>query len=384
MDSRLDTGQSAARVKLRRFVYVLLFALGFGILLPGATSFLAGMFYNEDVRDHLPEDAKTRLIAYETEKASLTMRLQGIDTELSKQIGADSLSRVDPYLKLRAYYANELSTSKPPILLVGYYLSRLMLFWPVFYLSIGLLAVVFPPERQGWVRIRQHWKTATLAFLVFLPIYRFPTWLRNFFTGDRERIVYADANYDISKLCFYTQEFMSIINCMLIVVVWVQWLSHYEDRKRQLRDLEPDEPMHALHPRMIDLVSKTFFHWQVASALLGFGFLWYTQFFWHYVVNVGDSRYLLHALVIHATWAFTWVLISLPLATTLSHWQKARSSLIFHLLSLEGRDVAQAGNVLEAIRESHPIGSWNMAVSGVAAIVSFSLPAIDFVITRLR
>ena len=114
-------------------------------------------------------------------------------------------------------------------------------------------------------------------------------------------VLYAESNRDISPGGFITQEFMALILCVLLIILWFEYIALYDERVSELQSLTKNLTPPP-QPNFNHLVSKTFFQWQVTSGLLAFGFIWYTQFFWHTVITIGDRRYALHAFIIHGIW----------------------------------------------------------------------------------
>jgi hypothetical protein len=117
---------------------------------------------------------------------------------------------------------------------------------------------------------------------------------------------------------------------------------------------------------------RQFIHWQVCSFLLAGAFIPYTFFFWRYVVDFGDARYLPHALVIHALWGLCWVLISLPLAQTWYEWTLKQAISSYDIREAnETNEKAIIGKFPE-----FPIGMFNVVASIIVALATFSSPII--------
>ena len=156
-------------------------------------------------------------------------------------------------------------------------------------------------------------------------------------------------------------------------------IEFYKSRNTELEATESTGPYAALDPSLIKQLATSFLHWQGTSIILAFGFIWYTQFFWHTVIVIGDRRYILQAFIIHGIWIFTWLIISLPLLTTWNHWQLARAKAIYYVISSESNSKDKTDSILSAIRDSQPISGWNAAVSGAAAILSLFSPFIHYI-----
>lgn len=350
-----------------------------GVLLPEVASYCCNVFYDEQVRKKLPDFAKEKLHAYEVHKDDLQSRMDKIDKLLSEHNQAD-LARTDEGVRLtqmREYYKRELELQKPPVVAAGYHLNPIMPLWPSVYFSLGLLVCVLPPFGSGHGGMKGFFKFAIPAFLVFWPLYRCWTLLRNFVFYRDGRVVYASENYDVSPLMFLIQELMALVVCVLLIVLWYQWIMMFTERQAELREPENNGEMAAFYPDVITRLSNTFFHWQVASFILSFGFIWYSIFFWNVVAHTGDYRYIPHAVIVHLMWAFTWALISSPLVITWYHWNLLRNKVANQLVGSSAFDKDKAKTVTDLLDKVQPIGAWNVVASGFAAVASFFLPIVN-------
>ena len=48
------------------------------------------------------------------------------------------------------------------------------------------------------------------------------------------RTLYSETNFDISRMSFFTQEIMALVVCLLIIIVWFQWIEFYKSRNTEL------------------------------------------------------------------------------------------------------------------------------------------------------
>jgi hypothetical protein len=122
-----------------------------------------------------------------------------------------------------------------------------------------------------------------------------------------------------------------------------------------------------------------FLQWQVCSIVLAGAFLPYTFFFWSYVIELRDNRYLAHALIMHGLWGVSWLLISLPLAWTWYEWNtryKLRASIA---ATRPDFDKTQEHSTLEL---GSLLGSWNVMGSLAGVVLAFGYPILKEVINH--
>ena len=204
---------------------VILFAFLLGLVFPGLSSFLGGTFYDEGVIRGLPEDARKALASYEEQQALLNNQLEKLNHTIitmdPSKIDKDRLSNL---IAIRAALQSELGKSKPPIESQGFYLNSLMFLWPAIYLSLGLLVFALPPHSIRRESAASNRITMVFAFLLLWVLHRCITWARNFLFFRVGRTVYSETNFDISRMSFFTQEIMALVVCLLIIILWFQWI----------------------------------------------------------------------------------------------------------------------------------------------------------------
>jgi hypothetical protein len=221
-----------------------------------------------------------------------------------------------------------------------------------------------------------------LLFICLLIVYRWPSWIRNLpALRTTHRLTYSGNNLDVSLPGFLVQECLASMTCALLVVLWLQWIYFIVEWRFRLRLLRPQLQIGDKLADFLESLTQLYFHWQVCSALLAAAFIPYTVFFWDYVLINHDQRYVAHALTMHALWATSWILLSLPLACTWYEWRvKYELPRQAHLVSApwDGADMSSRLNTLEP-----PIGSLNVVGSLIGAAVTFAFPILKELLTHL-
>ncbi len=213
--------------------------------------------------------------------------------------------------------------------------------------------------RLGWLGVG-----IALAY----PMYQGPVWARNTFLTSEARKVFSFANYEISAPCFWMQEVNTLIFFLILWGVLAQWSTFYAVRRVELRRARVEQiGMHTLR-----LVTDTFIHWQAASVILGLGFIIFTGVFWDLVIVSGDRRYLLPAFVMHALWAWSWWIISLPLLITWQEFSRKKTELLLHRSQPTVRKEDETN--YETLENLSPISLWNGIGSVATGILSFAFP----------
>jgi len=346
-----------------------------GIFFPSVVSYVSKTFYDEDVRrivEARHKQAWDQLTEYEEHVRRERDTIKVIESELAwLPVDPQAADRVRALLELKRQYQSDLSAAKPPILINSFYLNEI---WPLFAFlltSLGWLAFILRPV--GTRVFERPW--ATLA--IFGPLFvfhRWPTWLRNTRLGLSNRVYYSNSNFDISVADFFAQEIITAIVLLLLAVIWRQWLSHYSQWRAELTG-RPDDPVaELLDPNYTTLLARCFVRWQICSVVLCLGFCYYSYFFWRLVGVNKDIRYWPATIIIHLLWFTTWILISLPLATTWYRWHLKKLSAI----AIVGRDrPANSEIITGAIAQLDPLPSWNLFGSAVAIIASIGIPILQ-------
>lgn len=381
-ESEILKARSPLRV-LRIVALTIAISLIGGVAIPGFISYREGVFYSSQIRNKLQGDPRTRLEQYESQKKQIEDQISQIDAYFVSPPAAQSVD-TGSLITLRNQLQQQLDKLRPPIYLSGFYFNRLMLLWPIFYISMGLLILLIDPKEGKYESFIAQLKRTIPILLVLVPLYRWPTWARNAFFNKEGRVVYAASNFDIAPWSFLTQEIQALFLAFLVAYTWQQWLSSYsslqQQLKSELRQSHEDSLKDAFDQRKLQRLSTTFFKWQVASVLLCIAFIGYTDFFWYYVIVIGDQRYLVHALIIHSMWAVTWIIISLPLFVTWYAWYSNRARAVSTLIFETNTTKVSQETALRALSELQPIGFVNITTSGLLAVFSFVLPVIQSLI----
>jgi hypothetical protein len=89
-----------------------------------------------------------------------------------------------------------------------------------------------------------------------------------------------------------------------------------------------------------------------------------------------DARYFGSAVTIHALWAFTWIIVSLPLIFTWQYWFGIRNRALT-LVSLSESDAKEKELKVKALLELYPVSTWTVITSSIAGVVAFVLPLLQ-------
>jgi len=365
---------------LSRAFLVVIVGLIVGFLLPGFVYHKGDVFYHEDVEKYLPAEPLNKLNEYKALQDKRQHKIEQLSNylvDLPENVG--DKEQVGNTLELLEHLKKTQNIDKPPIKAIGYYFSRIMFLWPSIYICLGILIYVIPPLSINSKKTFKDIINIFLIFIIIVPLHRWPTWCRNYFfySESEGRVIFAYANLDIFPFGFYLQEGMALVICLLLAIIWSQWLNYFLQCRNELDTLcknackEIFDPIHTLR------ISKRFYHWQATSVILCLGFIWYTQFFWYNEVIVSDQRYIVHAIVVHAFWGVTWLIVSLPLMITWYNWHVIRNKAI----SIFGEQASpESERKLMALKDLKPIGSLNITASSFLALLSFFYPVVKSLI----
>jgi hypothetical protein len=339
-------------------------ALLLGTIVPALIAHSTQSFYFSEMQSRVKSKNLTPAVENMTRVGVLQARL----AELDKQIASadESPTRradIDTLLNLRRFYSAQLAEANKMISLQPFYLNAMMFIWMNAYLSLGCLAFILSPKReQRAVSISRSCITAILGFYV---LYQCPVWLRNFVLNNEGRRVYSYANRDISAPNFWMQEINTLLVFILLALIWQRWIDYSNELRVSWSHTT------TVSQELNDFVIHSFAQWQLSSFLLAMAFIYFTIEFWVLVIKLGDSRYVLPAVTIHALWGLSWVIISLPTAITWRNWHRLRFGEIARIYQ-DVDDKSEAR--LKLLDQLLPISPWNAAVSGIAAVGSFLIP----------
>jgi hypothetical protein len=362
---------------LAKAALIVLVALIVGTIVPGIIAYRAGVFYQATMVTRLPADARKQLAEFDARRDSLRKQIAEMDRTLEGAVYAKP-EDIASLLTQRSQYVKELETTKPAIHVMPFYLNTIMFLWTAGYTTLGWLIFLAAPRRTSTATLsrRSIAKIVATAACVYTA-YNWPVWMRNFILSNEGRLIYSFANYDIAPASFWCQEATTLLFALLVAVVWSQWIAFLEERRAELSVANQDPHEYALDHKVVEGLSLTFLHWQIASTLLGVTFFHFSAVFWDHILRKGDLRYVVPAVTIHICWLASWILVTLPLLLTWYWWQSIRLRAICDAAREAERKKAEYDG-LEALKktlaEIQPIGVWNLAASGIIAVVSFVLP----------
>jgi hypothetical protein len=341
------------------------------LVMPGVVAYVGGVYYREGILRKVPAEVQNKVKSYEEEQAKLRAQLRSVDDALSTAV-KDSPTTVPGLLQYRSHVEGLLRDSVPTVSVVPFHLSPLLLLFPVVYTCLGWLAVIFAPAQGGSLRDTLlspwFWVVGGLIYV----LYEWPLWMRNFILSNEGRTVYAYPNFDVHPGSFLAQEMIVAGFCLLLTRLWYQWVAHYAATKAGLKTAA-SAYQEVLRSEEAGELRDTYIRWQISSAILALGFLFFTYTYWTLVAGLRDQRYLLSALIVHALWAASWVLLSMPLFV---RWR--------HFSALHRRALVEASNAdqpidarrfaVDTITNLHPLSSVNLSVSAILSVASFVLP----------
>lgn len=367
------------RFSLVRVLVIAFGALLFGFALPSVVASCSETFYDRQVRGKLPPAALLEFERYDSACRQLRDDRNKLALEVSSMLkSSDQLdgTQLRDLLNAQVMMDEALRTADPPIRVVGLYLSTLWFVWPIHFLALGLLAFTVSPLSRVSIWVRLH--RARWLIPVVLIAFHWPTWLRNIFFREEGRVTYAYANLDVSGPGFVCQEAQILVTCVLIAVMWRDWLTLTHVRgvvgAVEHRAAQEHPLMVAFRPERYARLARSFGQWILSSVLVLITFGGFTVHFWRSIASNGDLRYLLHAFVLHGFWLATWVIVSLPFLREWVLWDKLR-----HLATVRLADRAEDGRAKDAFNVlalQPPIRMWLVAASAAIGTATMVLPAL--------
>lgn len=331
------------------------------LVLPALVAAWGGVYYEADLRERIPVHAEQAIAAFERQKEELEHALGRATRQLTREVRrgeiGESAAHICKYLEAR------IGALKKPIVLVPFHMNPQLLLWPASYTSLCWLVFVLAPSRVAF-SVRTLGGGALVYFF-----YNWPLWARNFLLSSQGRTVYAYPNIDVHWPSFVVQEVIILGFCLLLFRVWQLWSS-----RETLRPRVGDSVLGALHPRKLQDLADAYHHWQISSAALALGFLFFTRFFWSIVTSLGDQRYVLTALFAHVLWGITWLLITLRVVRLWRQWSRERARAILDTSLETGNPRTTA---LETLKWVTPVGTTNIVSSALVAFASFIYPVAE-------
>lgn len=133
---------------LRRSGVIIVLCLFLTVVVYNYVYYLAGVLFESDLKERLTGHAKDQVAAIEKRKASLTAELAAIDAQLVNTASKPGLADYSVLLQRKQQLRSEIEGSKD-IVLYPQFLSYTMFLWPVFYVSLALLAPNGPSSSHG-------------------------------------------------------------------------------------------------------------------------------------------------------------------------------------------------------------------------------------------
>jgi hypothetical protein len=361
-----------------RGMIVVLVAISMTVFIPGIIASHEKVFLDGDIRSRLPASAAASLQKYEAEKLAQSQSVANIKEHLHAINDPTQFKELAFYTQLLEQKQKETTSSKPPLYLIGFYLSPQMLLWPAIYSSLGCLLFCFTqPSRR-----HSSWKSRSRFFFVGSLIYvyyEWPLWARNFLLGAHGRTVYAYTNFDIDVPSFLAQEATIAGFAFLLAAVWLRWddLTAAQGQRRSA----PEESI--LDLNALANLQKAFLQWIISSVVLGLGFAYFTSFFWNLVAGYHDQRYILSAFLAHSLWVITWAFISMPLARSWLVLRERRIAAIEALLNVSQATPGKAEEInLDMIEKVENLAGVRISLAGIGAVISLLLPIVQLFVHK--
>lgn len=342
-----------------------------GLAFPWIISNANHVFNVSDIEKRLPAEAKSKLALYNANRDALEEILKRVESRISQQLNSSqSESDLQSLVNLRQVLKTELSALNPQIVILPFFPSSINLLWPWMYFFLGILITVAKPATVGNPSRNQ--KRFWLFWLCILVTFNWPTWVRNFLIPNEHQVVYAEENWQISKVCFLRQELMVVVLALLVTQVWMQWM---EALRQELR-ANSEDPKAIMRPseslKLVDALTE----WQVASFLLGLAFFCLTAHFYYLIFRLHDYRYVAQAISDHILWLATWIIMSLPLVTARNRWQRQKMNIIEELASAPTDQRRETQ--LKILQELEPFSFANITTSAIIAVCSFLAPLFHY------
>ncbi len=230
-------------------------------------------------------------------------------------------------------------------------------------------------------------------FCRLINLYRNASYYLHTYGLDDRRVLFAFTNSDFCLPCFVMLEINWIIYLFILVMIWYQWSAYLKSHINYLIKNQNNNTKileYALDHVNMDCLSKLFLEWQVASIMLAMAFIPFTMYYYG-LFKLDDQRYFLDVIIIHSLWAFSWLIISLPLGFSAYKWRLRRSHAISTLSTYIRKGLSSNDNIdrdhqgviqssvesyLKLMTDFQPINFWNIMTSSIIAAIAFLSPVI--------
>ena len=325
---------------LIHFGILLACCLAWTVLIPGFIANQGSVFYADQLRSRLPEEAAISLKKFDDEQIIQEASLKQIEKEIiftsalfgksdadSNTLSHDRAATLNALIEAQVKLRNDLVGKKPPISAIPFFLNPQLWLWPAIYLSLGVIIFIFPSSNDLPGKRVTYPRLLTLSIFIYI-FYEWPLWLRNIFFSGPGRKVFAYPNIDIHPASFFMQESIVLGFCILVATLWIKWFNI-----ESLSSADSDKKSLALDIGTARSLSRMLFEWQYRSVILAAGFGFFSNFFWQLVFRYDDQRYMISAINAHIIWVISWIAISLPLIKKWQAWEEARSTAIVAVLA---------------------------------------------------
>ncbi len=363
----------------RNLIFALLIVIGsfiWALVIPGIVAHYDKVFYQSEIKNKLPGDAKAKLAAFDAEQASRKVLLHKIDSELLAM--PTSPETIQALLHLRANVLAQINSASSPISVIPFHLNPQLLLWPAIYISLGWLLLLFRHGESIQLQKRFRLRHIVVVALLVYVIYEWPLWARNFVLSNDGRTVFAYPNVDIDVGSFLIQEAVILGFCFLLALLWLDCIDRYVTLRGE-RPKEDDPVRSVLTGDVSQKLSSSLHKLQFGSVVLAMGFLFFTHFFWRLVASYGDQRYLLSAVVAHTLWAISWIAISLPTFERWHAWHAIERQALAQVIG-DSTPMDNKRFMVDMLGALRPLSRTWLSVSGVTAVTSFLLPIMQLFI----
>lgn len=355
----------------KRILVIIAFSLCWNVMLPGIIAYVDNVFYKNDMEKKLPKHSKTTLQSYQKytqSKISYINKIAIVDSQINVAINNENRN-LQALLNLRNDYNGELTKLNSPIIVSAFYNNRSVYYTLIAYIILCILLIIMP------TRLRRVKATQNFALGIMLYIgWMFTSWMRNFIFFDEGRTIFSYVNFDISPVSFVFQELRTLGMCFLISTLWRGWDLYISDSYKAILNWrnQPNNLQKLTNYAVI--VSRMFRFWQLNSIFVIVAFLPWTIFYWTNVIEMGDSRYVIPAIIMHLYWAITWVLISIPVIIAYNKWTNLKAKAI----GTTARQLStELDHTLNLLKEINPLTTLQIFGSGIISLFSFIYPLLD-------
>jgi hypothetical protein len=350
---------------------LLILSIVVGIFIPGFINYQNNSFSKQDIFNRLDSTKQKKILANNLQKETIKKRkadLLQVIKDTTQKISSQQIKETEE--AIQSLNKIEDLTNDNSISLSPFYpKSKLLLLWPFLYFGLSVLAFLVRPKYSYKINKKLFWTT-----LILLTVFvRWPTWMRNTFIGQIDRVVYSISNYDISKVSFFLQEFQSLLSLMLLTIIICKWLSYAENLRHKLLTNTKFSELYFL--KIVKDLRSVYQEWQLCSLFLALSFGYYTYYFWATIHETNDYRYLPHAIIIHVVWGLTWFVISLPLITIKNYQLNFKENFLRQQISPTLTTTINK-DTINLILNEDPISSQNQTITALISGATFLLPII--------